>query len=164
MTIGMSVTVSEIEVPSSAVRPTGSTRANPSASRSRKSCVSSLRAWATMRRIRLTRSGGERALLGDGEKNVLERVVLLDRLEDANAVARQPFLEPAPGGPRVAVDDDMEAIAEQRDAPRFHLLLQHGDGPQRLVGPNLEHAAALGGLHPARRALGHEPASHHEPQ
>src|SRR5438477_13200322 len=128
MTIGMSVTVSEIEVPSSAVRQTGSTRASPSASRSRTSCVSSLRAWARMRRMRRARSGGEGALLGDGEEDVLERIVLLDRLVDANAVARQPLLEAACGALRVAVDDDVEAITEERHAPRLHLLLEHRDG------------------------------------
>src|SRR5436190_9100725 len=162
MTIGMSVTVSEIEVPSSAVRPTGSTRASPSASRSRKSCVSSLRAWAMMRRMVPTPSGGERALLRNGEKDVLERVVLLDYPEDADAVAGEPFLEPAHGGLRVGVDDDVEAVAEQRHAPRLHLLLEHGDGAQRVVGANFEHAAALGRLHAARRAL--ELAGHHEAQ
>src|SRR5947208_16711112 len=106
MTIGMSVTVSEIEVPSSAVRPTGSTRASPSASRSRKSCVSSLRAWAMMRRMVPTPSGGERALLGNGEKDVLARVVLLDCLEEAAAGGGEPFREPGHGGPRVAGAED----------------------------------------------------------
>src|SRR5207247_6492192 len=86
-----------------------------------KSCVSSLRAWAMMRRMVPTPSGGERALLGNGEKDVLERVVLLDCLEDEDAVAGEPFLEPAHGGLRVAVDDDVEAVAEQRHAPRLHL-------------------------------------------
>src|SRR5262249_39798388 len=151
--IGISVTVSEIEVPSSAVRPTGSTRASPSASRSRRSCVSSLRAWAMMRRMVPTPSSGEYALLGDGEKDILERVVLLDRLEDADVVAGEAPLEPAHGGLRVGVDDDVEAVAEQRHAPRLQLLLEHGDGAQRVVGANFEHAAALSRLHTAGRAL-----------
>src|SRR5437879_8664434 len=133
MTIGMSFTVSEIEVPSSAVRPTGSTRASPSASRSRKSCVSSLRAWAMMRRMVPTPSGGERALLGNGEKDVLERVVLLDCLEDADAVVGEPFLEPAHGGLRVAVDAAVAAVDEERDAARLHTLLRPGADAQRMV-------------------------------
>src|SRR5262249_56470774 len=102
MTIGISVTVSEIEVPSSAVRPTGSTSASPSASRSRRSCVSSLRAWAMMRRMVPTPSGGERALLGDGEKDVLEDVTcqhvetVAEALDVNDPVAlRQRRLRPA---------------------------------------------------------------------
>src|SRR5438034_10408367 len=155
MTIGMSVTVSEIEVPSSAVRPTGSTRASPSASRSRKSCVSSLRAWAMMRRMVPTPSGGERALLGNGEKDVLERVVLLDCLEDADAVAGEPFLEPAQGGRvlEIRADNPLRAVAvlKQEMEPwrvslfgdRFHVIV---DGDAQAAGRWLEERLARDGI------------------
>jgi len=51
MTIGISLTVSEIVVPSSATMPTGRASARTSARRSRRICVSSLRIWARMRFI-----------------------------------------------------------------------------------------------------------------
>src|SRR5467141_800554 len=163
MTIGMSVTVSETDVPISAVRPTGSTSASPSARRSRRSWVSSLRAWAMMRRMGQP-SGGDDALLGDDEEDVLQRVVLFSRLPHPDALARQPGREVARGRRRVAIDDDVEAIAEERDTPRLQLGLQHGYRALRVVGEHLEHAAALRGLHAARRALGHQLAGDHESQ
>src|ERR671937_2671856 len=169
MTIGMSVTVSETVVPMSAVSATGSTSARPSARRSRSSCVSSLRAWAMMRRIARL-SGGDaalfhdRALLYDREENILQRVVVVPGLEHAHALAREPRRQLARRRLGVAVDDDMEAVAEQGDAPGLHLALEDRDGAQRVVGAHLEHAAALRGLHPARCALGHQLAGDHESQ
>jgi len=52
MMMGISLTLSEIVVPSSATMPTGSASASTSASRSRRICVSSLGTWARMRFIR----------------------------------------------------------------------------------------------------------------
>src|SRR5882724_4432267 len=144
MTIGISVTVSETDVPISAVRPTGSTRASPSARRSRRSWVSSLRAWAMMRRMGQP-SGGDDALLGDDEEDVLQRVVLFSRVPHPDALARQPGREVARGRLRVAVDDDVEPIAEERDTPRLERGLEQRHRALRVVGEHLEHAAALRG-------------------
>src|SRR6266550_2948432 len=124
MTIGMSVTVNETDVPISAVRPTGSTSASPSARRSRRSWVSSLRAWAMMRRMGQPSGGGDDALLGDDEEDVLQRVVLFSRLPHPDALARQPGREVARGRLRVAIDDDVEPIAEERDTPRLERGLE----------------------------------------
>src|SRR5919204_5897035 len=115
MTIGMSVTVSDTVVPIIAVSATGSSSASASARRSRSSCVSSLRAWATMRRMP---SGGGGVALGDHEEDVLQRVLVVSRLEHADALARQPRGQLACRGLRVAVDDDVKAVAEERHAPR----------------------------------------------
>src|SRR3989441_3659981 len=163
MTIGMSVTVSETDVPISAVRPTGSTRASPSARRSRSSCVSSLRAWAMMRRMGQP-SGGDDALLGDDEEDVLQRIVLFSRLPHPDALVRQPGRDLARGGLRVAVDDDVESITEKRDAPRLQRRLEECHRALRVVGKHLEHTATLRGLHAARRALAHQLAGDHESQ
>src|SRR5437667_10609074 len=110
MTIGMSVTVSDTDVPMSAVRPRGKTSASASARRSRRSCISSLRACATMRRMTFAPSGGDGALLGDDEEDVLQRVVLLDRVQHPDAVAGEPRLEPARRLPGVAVHDHVEPV------------------------------------------------------
>ena len=58
----------------------------------------------------------------------------------------------------------MQAVAEQRHAPRLHVALEDRHGAQRVIGAHLEHAAALRGLHPARRSLGHQLAGDHESQ
>src|SRR5947209_7290073 len=83
------------------VASTGSTRASPSARRSRSSCVSSLRAWAMMRRMGQP-SGGDDALLGDDEEDVLQRIGLFSRLPHPDALVRQPGRDLARGGLRVA--------------------------------------------------------------
>lgn len=54
----MSVTVSEIDVPRSAVSTTGKASARASASRSRRSWVRSFRAWAMIRRMAAAVGGG----------------------------------------------------------------------------------------------------------
>src|SRR5205814_10522315 len=141
MTIGISVTVSETDVPISAVRPTGSTSASPSARRSRHSWVSSLRAWAMMRRMGQP-SDGDDALLGDDEDDVLQRVVLFSRVPHPDAIARQPGREVARGRLRVAIDDDVEAIAEDRDTPRLDRGLEQRTRALPVIGEHLEHAAA----------------------
>src|SRR5262245_1336455 len=163
MTMGMSVTVSEIDVPRSAVRHTGNTSASPKARGSRTSWVSSLRVCATIRRMRHP-SGGDGALLGDGEEDVFQRIGFLLRLEDADAVTREPGRERTRRRVRVAVDDDVESIAEERYPPRLHLPLEQRDGTQRLVGVDLENAPTLGGLDAARGALRDHLTGDHEPQ
>src|SRR5438093_4796492 len=89
---------------------------------------------------------GPRALLGDDDEDVLERVILLGRLEDTYAVPRQPGLEPARGGLGVAVDDDVKAIAEERHAAGLHLGLQQGGGAVRPVAADLVYTSAVGGV------------------
>src|SRR5918996_4567716 len=96
----MSLTVSEIDVPMSAVSASGSTRASARARRSRRTCVRSFRAWAKIRRTAAIRSGGGRARLAPAaldqrDEHVLQRVVLLRRLEHA-----YPRLLEAPHEPR----------------------------------------------------------------
>src|SRR5579864_1204004 len=119
----MSVTVSEIDVPSSAVRITGSTTARASASRSRSSWVRSLRAWAMIRRtgrFRRGRSGGRRGALpvialDDQDEHVLQRVVLLGHPEGPDPARLEPGGEPAGRLGRVALHDHVDAVAEERD-------------------------------------------------
>src|SRR6266508_3266098 len=162
--MGMSVTVSEIDVPRRARSPTGSSKARASASRSRTSCVRSFVAWAMIRRMVGARgsSGGRPPLcplvhLNDGEEDVLQRVVLLGDLEDADRLALETSGELACRGRGIALDDDVEAVAEERHAPGLHLGLEDAGGARRLPRTDLEDAAALGGLHAARRAMGSTP-------
>src|SRR6266508_4660142 len=169
--MGMSVTVSEIDVPRRARSPTGSSRARASASRSRTSCVRSFVAWAMIRRMVGARwsSGGRPplrplVLLNDGEEDVLQRVVLLGDLEDADRLALETSGELACRGRGIALDDDVEAVAEERHAPGLHLGREDAGGARRLPRTDLEDAAALGGLHAARRALRHEFPGDHEAQ
>src|SRR5262245_19632620 len=105
MTIGMSVTVSETDVPISDVSPRGRMSARPSASGSRNSCVSSFRAWAMMRRIRWP-SGGDgagSAFFGDHQEDVFQRIVFISRIEHTDTVRRQPGRDIARGRLRIAV-------------------------------------------------------------
>src|SRR5262245_50641550 len=130
MTMGISLTVSEIVVPSSATIPTGSASARTSASRSRRICVSSLRTWARMRFITqpLGRRGG--GLLSalrffhDHEEHVLQRVVLIARLEHANARLLEPRCKHARCPLRVPDDDHVHPIAEQSNSPVLNFRLQ----------------------------------------
>src|SRR5262245_4695523 len=171
MTSGMSVTVRDIDGPSKAVRPTGRMSARAKASRSRTICVSSFRACAMMRCMRtlplpgLGRCGSRApslVLFRDGEEHVLEGVLLWNGLEYMNGVAAQAGRESASLGFRIAVDDDVEPLTEQGDAPGLHLHLQRREGALRLVGADLKNSAFLHGLDAARRAFQHDLASYHE--
>src|SRR5512144_2187344 len=167
----MSVTVSEIDVPSSAVRTTGSTTARASASRSRSSWVRSLRAWAMIRRTcrsRRERSGGRRGVLPavialhDQDEHVLEREVLLGHPERPDPARLEPGGEPAGRLGRVTLHDHVDAVAEERHPPGLALVPQERDGARGIVDPDLQHPAALRRLDPARGAFGHQLAAHHE--
>src|SRR5689334_1929519 len=157
----MSVTVSEIEVPRSAVSTTGSTTARASASRSRRSWVTSLRAWARMRRtaLRRARSGRGPHLPGppvaghDQDEDILQRVVLVGDPEHAQALALEAGRQPPARLGGIAVHDHVDAVAEERDAPVLQLALQQGHRARRVVDARLQHPPALRGLDPARGAL-----------
>src|SRR5882724_6313365 len=98
MTIGRSATVRATDVPTSWTRASVSS----SASRSRRIWVSSLRAWASTRRMgeragcsaryrdRGRRGGGAGASGRDDQEHVLQRVLLVPDLEDAHAVVPEP--------------------------------------------------------------------------
>src|SRR5262245_39467125 len=127
----MSVTVSEIELPRSAVSATGRTSAKASARRSRTTCVSSFLACA-MIRYTARRSGGgglcglRLALLHDGEEHVLERIVARLHIEGVDRFPLESRREPPGFRGGVALDDDVQALAEERHAPVLGL------GPEQL--------------------------------
>ncbi len=62
------------------------------------------------------------------------------------------------------VGDDVQAIAEERDAPAVGSLLEEVGGALRLIDAELDEMAALLGFHSARGSLGNEFSRHHESQ
>src|SRR4026207_5941 len=117
----MSVTVSEIVVPSSAVSTTGNTTARARARRSRSSWVRSFRAWARIRRMVGSRRRGRPARAGgplhDQGEDGPERGSLPSARGRADGGGLEAGAQVARRVVRVAIHDDVDAVAEERHAP-----------------------------------------------
>src|SRR5262245_59573988 len=94
--------------------------------------------------------------LDDADEHVLERIRFPPGFDDADAGRLEPADRRAPAGLDVAVDDHVEAAAEERDPPALALALEEVRRALGLVHDELEEVSRLAALDGARSALGHQ--------
>ena len=166
-TTGRSRTIKASDWPISISWMSGKSNANATASRSRVSCLSSLRTWANVRigDLRSVFSGDlalQAGLLHDADENVLEREARFTRAEHPHPVRGERRLNRVTRLLHLVVGDHVQAFAEQRHAPPIHHLLQTVRGTLRIVDVKFKQMATLPALDRRRRAFGHELAGHHQ--
>src|SRR4029077_21023699 len=136
--MGRSFTVSEIAVVWRSSKTTGSRSASITARRSRRSCVNSFWACAKMRRmIFLLVLGADLAalagLLDHADEDVFERETPFARPQHSHSRGFEPFGILANAGIDTAVRNDVQAFAEQRNAPMLRFRFQEIGRALRLV-------------------------------
>src|SRR5262249_4756333 len=170
--IGRSVTVSEMAVPGSALMPAGGgggRAGGVGADRGRR--LPELgdpppHGAAPLPAPSGTRGSARRppAPLDHGQEDVLEAEILLDPVQDPDAVRLQARGQRAPGALGEPVDDGVETVPEERHSPAREVPPEGGQGGAGPVGPELDHVSALGPLDPRRRSLGDQLAADHQAQ
>src|SRR5262249_27519910 len=130
---GRSVTDNEIDIPISHIRTSGNTSANVTVSLSRENCLSSLlvcaRIFFIISSFRLREATQLVAVSfahfhHDRDKDVLERVGFFIRSRDLYSGSLELFAHSSDSSFNFFIHDHMQPIAEERDAPRFAIVLE----------------------------------------